>query len=106
MRERQRACASAECQIERRRRTQAAWRAANPDYFVARRLAQLPSASAPAMGSTAPEVPRMTPPLDRLPWDIAQDEFGAKGAGFIAVFGRVLLRGAQDAMRVQVLDTS
>jgi hypothetical protein len=48
----------------------------------------------------------MTPPLDRLPWDIAQDEFGAKGAGFIAVFGRVLLRGAQDAMRVQVLDTS
>jgi hypothetical protein len=105
VRGRQRACASAEWQIERRRRTQAAWRAANPDYFVARRLGPLPSAGAPT-GSAAAEVPRMTPPLDRLPWDIAQDEFGAKGAGFIAVFGRVLLRGAQDAMRVQVLDTS
>jgi hypothetical protein len=41
----------------------------------------------------------LPPPLSRLPWDIAQDEFGVKGADFIGIFGTVLLRAAQDQFR-------
>jgi hypothetical protein len=38
----------------------------------------------------------LPPPLNQLPWDIAQDEFGVKGADFIGIFGTVLLLAAQD----------
>jgi hypothetical protein len=43
-----------------------------------------------------PEPLQLPPPLNRLPWDIAQDEFGVKGTDFIGVLGTVLLRAAQD----------
>lgn len=46
-------------------------------------------------------VPR---PLDRLPWEVAQDEFGVQGADFIGKLGRLLVRHAKDQMRAQVLD--
>jgi hypothetical protein len=49
---------------------------------------------------------RVPAPLDRLPWDIAQDQFGVQGADFLGVFGRVLLGVAQDERRGQVLDSS
>lgn len=39
--------------------------------------------------------PSLPPPLTQLPWDIAKDEFGTKGAEFIAGLGRVLLRTAK-----------
>jgi hypothetical protein len=100
-------CSAKACQVERRRRTQAQWRAENPEYFTARRLAKLPGRDVPVReASAAPDPPRESPPLDRLPWDVAQDEFGVKGAEFIAVLGRVLVRAGQDAMRSQVPDTS
>jgi hypothetical protein len=86
---RQRTCAAAACQRQRRVRRQAAWRAANPDYFAARRI------QARAAAANPPEPQRVRPPLDRLPWDIAQDEFGVQGAEFLGVFGQVLLRHAQ-----------
>lgn len=35
-------------------------------------------------------------PLTRLPWDIAQDEFGVVGTDFLGHFGRVLLGAAKD----------
>jgi hypothetical protein len=38
----------------------------------------------------------MRAPLDRLPWDVAQDEFGVQGADFIGIFGQLLLMAAQD----------
>ena len=88
--DRQRACSAAACQRRRRARTQAAWRAANPDYFAARRI------QARGSSSTPPEPLRMRAPLDRLPWDIAQDEFGVQGADFLGVFGQVLVHYAQD----------
>jgi hypothetical protein len=50
--------------------------------------------------------PRVPPPLTRLPWDVAKDEFGAQGAEFLGSFGRLLLGVAKDEMRVQVLDTT
>ena len=40
-----------------------------------------------------PSAPR---PLSQLPWDIAKDEFGTKGAEFIGSLGRILLRTAKD----------
>jgi hypothetical protein len=101
---RQRVCSKAPCQAARRKRTQASWRAANPGYFAARRITERAAAAEEARAP--PPAPRMSRPLDRLPWDLAQDEFGAQGADFIAVFGRVLLRAAQDERRAQVLDTS
>jgi len=102
---RQRACSMAKCQAERRRRTQAAWRAGNPEYFVARRLSER---SRRATGPPPQSLPplRVPAPLDRLPWDVAQDEFGTQGADFLAVLGRVLVDAAQDAMRPQTMDTS
>ena len=106
--DRQRVCSAEACQRERRRQTQARWRAENPEYFAARRLAKLPgrealsaTTSATALASVAAPS-RVWAPLDRLPWDVAQDEFGAKGAEFIAVLGRVLVRVGQDAMKRQV----
>ena len=42
-----------------------------------------------------PEPLELPSPLNQLPWDIAQDEFGAKGADFIGVMGALLLRAAQ-----------
>jgi hypothetical protein len=100
--ERQRACSRRACQAKRRARTQAAWRARNPDYFRARRI--LERQRGEAEGAVAPP-PRAPAPLDRLPWDLAQDEFGIQGAEFLAGFGRVLLAHAQDAMRLQPLDS-
>lgn len=99
---RQRTCSKASCQAARRKKTQASWRAANPGYFAARRITERASMATEA----PPSAPRMPRPLDRLPWDLAQDEFGVQGADFIAVLGRVLLGAAQDRRRAQLLDTS
>jgi hypothetical protein len=109
-------CSSEACQGERRRQTQARWRAENPEYFTARRLAKLPGreaaeavAAAAPTGAVAPlvtmpEPSRVEAPFDRLPRDVAQDEFGAKGAEFIAVLGRLLNKSRQDPMRSQGAD--
>lgn len=102
---RQRVCSSPECQAERRKKTQAAWRAANPDYFAARRLAER-AAQATEPEQARPPPLRVPAPLDRLPWDVAQDAFGVQGAEFIGLFGRVLVGAGQDQRRAQGHDTS
>lgn len=48
--------------------------------------------------------PRMPPPLSRLPWDLAKDEFGAQGTDFIGAFGRLLVGVAKDEKRSQAVD--
>jgi hypothetical protein len=96
---RQRACRQVECQVARRRQTQAAWRRRNPDYFLARRIqdrGNLPQPSEPL---------RLAAPLSQLPWDIAQDEFGVKGADFIGVMGALLLQATQDQFRAYRVDS-
>jgi hypothetical protein len=35
-------------------------------------------------------------------WDLAQDEFGVKGADFIGVMGRLLLEAAQDQFKTRL----
>ena len=65
--ERQRCCSTVQCQEKRRVITQAEWRAAHPDYFHARRMQERAGAGRDV------EPLRMPAPLDRLPWDVAQD---------------------------------
>jgi hypothetical protein len=105
--DRQRVCSKHECQKARREQTQARWRKSNPDYFVARRIEERAAAieqarSAEPPSSAEPAPVQMPRPLDRLPWDVAQDEFGPKGAEFIGCLGRLLVRRAQDERRSQV----
>ena len=94
---RQRTCSAEECQQKRRVETQASWRLANPAYAVGYRM-QKRGAQAE---KERPER-RHPPPLERLPWDLAKDEFKAQGCDFLQVFGRVLLGGVKDQIRKQV----
>lgn len=95
---RQRACRNPDCQISRRKKKQKAWREAHPDYFAARRILDR------STGDRAPEPLRLGPPLNQLPWDIAQSQFGIQGADFIGLFGQVLLNAAQSQFKAYVAD--
>lgn len=58
-------------------------------------------------GATGPPAPmRPKPPLERLPWDIAQTEFGVQGSDFLGLLGGLLIRVAQTQRPPQVPDTS
>ena len=87
---RQRACRKAECQTARRSWTQARWRAANRGYAAAYRIDRRNAQKPP------PDLLRVPAPLTQLPWDLAKDEFGAKGADFLGVVSTLLLRSAKD----------
>jgi hypothetical protein len=89
---RQRACHNPSCQKARHQQAQARWCARNPDYFIARRI------DARSLSNQPPEPLRLRPPLSRLPWDLAQDEFGVKGADFIGVMDTLLHDAAQDEL--------
>ena len=78
---------------------QAVWRARHPDYFIARRLQER------SCEKQRPEPLRLPAPLTRLPWDVAQDEFGVPGADFLGVMSKVLLRAAQFEFRGHVADS-
>lgn len=97
---RQRACRTPECQAARRKKKQKAWRERNPDYFIARRIQDRSGQDRP------PEPLRLPPPLNRLPWDIAQSQFGTEGADFIGIMGAVLRRTAQSQFRAYVTEDS
>lgn len=96
---RQRACSRPACQALRRRKKQAAWRARNPDYFSGRRI-QVRGAS-----DKPPEPLRLPSPLNQLPWDIAQSEFGVQGADFIGVMGALLVHSAQSQLKLYLIDS-
>ena len=121
---RQHTCGSPECRPQRRRKMQAKWRARNPDYFTARRLQarmvpdeppDLPAAQPGRTSWPAPSAPptssrplaplRLPPPLNRLPWDIAQSEFGAQGADFLGVMAGLLLRSTQFQIAAYPIDS-
>jgi hypothetical protein len=96
---RQRACGNPECQTARRQKTQAEWRGRNQGYPSAWRIDQ--------RAATQPEAPeplRMPAPLNRLPWDVAKDQFGPQGTDFIAVMGALMLRTAKDQIRPYLTD--
>ena len=95
---RQRACGKPECQAARRKKTQARWRAKNPDYAAGYRL-QRRSAQ-----ERAPEPLRVPAPLNRLPWDVAKDEFGGKATDFLGMMSALLMRFAKDQMRLHLVE--
>ena len=86
------------CQATRRRKKQKAWRERHPDYFIARRIQDRAKRERP------PEPLRLPPPLNRLPWDIAQSEFGVQGADFIGVMGKTVLDAAQSQFEAYRID--
>jgi len=100
--DRQRACEREECQQELRRRNQAAWRKANPGYFIAWRAKQRMARNA----KEPVDPPRVPAPLNRLPWGLAQEEFGVGGADFLGSMGRALLAGSSHRVPVKATDTS
>jgi hypothetical protein len=97
---RQHTCSKPECQAARRKKAQAKWRAANPDYAAGYRFQH-------RQAQERPPDPRPVPaPLNRLPWEVAKDEFGAKGADFIGLMGTLLLRSAKDEFRTYLADST
>jgi hypothetical protein len=65
-----------------------------------------PPTPPPPSPLTPPPAPlRVPPPLDRLPWDVAQDQFGVQGADFIGVMGALLVRATQDQLRAYRVDS-
>jgi hypothetical protein len=82
----------------RLREQQAAWRARHPDYFAGRRI------QARMVLEDRPGPLRLPPPLDQLPWDIAQSEFGAQGADFLGVMSGLVLRSAQFQLQPYRID--
>jgi hypothetical protein len=70
---RQHACDREECQRERHRRADRAWRAANRDYDRDRRWRET-IAAAKAKLESAPPALNAPPPTPGLPWDVAQYE--------------------------------
>jgi len=98
---RQRACGKPECRKLRRRKTQASWRRRNPEYGAAYRIQQHALQTDPVA-----EPLRMPVPLNRLPWDVAKDQFGAEGADFIGIVSGLLLRSAKDQFRAYVADSA
>lgn len=98
--DRQRACSSEWCQEKRRAATQAAWRRRQPDYFVALRILER-GKQKEKEGRNPPPL-RLPAPLDRVPWDLAQDALGVQGADLLGVLGKVLLLHAQDQIASQV----
>jgi hypothetical protein len=99
---RQRACSAPACQIARRVKTQASWRRRNPDYFIAHRIHHRRLSADDTSTAVLPLV--LPPPLSQLPWDLAQEEFGAAGTDFLGHLGRVLLGAVQDQKTGQVLE--
>ena len=97
---RQRTCGRAECQQALKKKRLTKWRARNPDYFLARRIQGRSNAK------RAPEPLRLPPPLSNLPWDIAQEKFGVKGADFIGAMSSVVLRAAKTQISREIIDST
>jgi hypothetical protein len=97
--DRQRTCGQPECQKVLRKRALEKWRSRNRDYFIAWRI------QARCQSERGLEPLRLPHPLSNLPWDIAHDEFGVKGADFIGVMGAVLLQAAKNQLKRQVVDS-
>jgi len=95
--DRQRACSNPDCQTARRQKTQANWRAQNPGYAAAHRIDQ-------RHHNPDPVPLRVPAPFHQLPWDLAKDEFGGKGADFIALICTLFKRSTKDQWPGYLID--
>lgn len=87
--ERQRACSSRDCQTARRQFACVFWRRQNPGHAAAHRIDQ-------RHRQPDPDSVRVRAPFDKLPWDVAKDQFGGKGADFIALMCGLLSKPEKD----------
>jgi hypothetical protein len=55
--------------------------------------------------SPPPKPVRLPLPLNRLPWDLAQERFGVQGADFLGGMGKVLLIAAQLEFKAYRVDS-
>lgn len=99
--DRQRACCNPDCKTARRQKTQAIWRKKNPGYATAYRIDQRHNNQA-----AEPEPLRVPAPLNQLPWDLAKDQFGGKGADFIAVMSTLPRNATKDQSCRYLIDTT
>jgi hypothetical protein len=53
-----------------------------------------------------PDPLRVPAPLNRLPWNLAQDQFGPQGADFLGAMGTVLLEATKDEFRAYLTDST
>src|SRR5271170_3135066 len=95
--DRQRSCSNPDCQAARRQKTQATWRTQNPGYAAAYRIDHRHLQPDPAPL-------RVPAPFTKLPWDLAKDQFGGKGADFIALACALLQRSAKDQSSIYPID--
>ena len=98
VRDRQRACSKSECQRKQRSKTQASYRARNPDDAEARRLSK---ALAAAKASGVAPRPRGT--MASIPWDEMKDEMPAQALVIAGVLVRLVLSEAKDQRRTQAV---
>jgi len=98
---RQRACNTPACGAALRKKTQAEWRNRNPDYAAVWRCDQRANQHNPP-----PKPPRIPAPLDKLPWNVAKDEFGPQAADFIALISILILRAAKDEILAYLADST
>ena len=97
--DRQRACSSTHCQAARRQKTQANWRAENLGYAAAYRIDQRHNEP-----DADPEPLPVPGPFRQLPWDLAKDQFGGKGADFIALICALVERTVKDQLSSYPVD--
>lgn len=103
--DRQRACGRVSCQRQRRRETQARWRARNPtyqkSYRLKRRAAVARSAQAGELDADGtpvetPEPLRVPAILRSIPWQEAQSELGVVTTDLVAMVALLLWRVMKD----------
>jgi hypothetical protein len=97
---RQRVCSGEDCQRKRRAKTQASWRARNPDYPASsqlkKRSAQAAAAKAGQRDQATGEPICLPDPLpvpqalEMIPWSLAQEEIGVRAADFLALVATCL----------------
>jgi hypothetical protein len=68
-------------------------------------LSRTPGSESKQAGSPQKAL-RLASPLNQLPWDIAQDQFGAQGADFVGVISALLVRFAQEEFAVYYIDSN
>lgn len=95
----QKTCGDEECRRKWRRRRHSRWREANPEYWAERRLEE--KAEKVAAGSKSIALKPPPQEVAKVPWDMAQDAFGARGVVFLGFLVRLLLRSAQSAIQAQ-----
>lgn len=98
VRGRQWACTKAECQGQRRKASQQAWRQKHPEDRPARKLR-----AAMAQAKQDGQAPLPPPPPTAVPWDEMRDEISPQLLVILGFLARLGAASVRDEIRAQVL---